>query len=73
MALENKVEESKKKRARTTARRKKEQEMEDAYHFVAYVPNHQDRSVWELDGLKFNPRCVGTSPLLEERIYSRYD
>ncbi|KHE78645.1 cysteine proteinase [Neurospora crassa] len=59
LALENKVEDSKKKRAKTTARRKKEQEMEDAYHFVAYVPNHGDRSVWELDGLKFNPRYVG--------------
>ncbi|KAK3951580.1 hypothetical protein QBC32DRAFT_392159 [Pseudoneurospora amorphoporcata] len=59
LALENKVEESKKKRARITARRKKNQEIEDAYHFVAYVPNHRDRSVWELDGLKFNPRYVG--------------
>ncbi|KAK3348091.1 hypothetical protein B0H65DRAFT_422582 [Neurospora tetraspora] len=59
LALENKAEESKKKRARTTARRKKGQEIEDAYHFVAYVPNHRDRSVWELDGLKFNPRYVG--------------
>ncbi|KAK3391604.1 cysteine proteinase [Sordaria brevicollis] len=60
LALENKVEDSKKKRAKTAARRtKKGQEIEDAYHFVAYVPDHRDRSVWELDGLKFHPRFVG--------------
>lgn len=79
LALENKVEDSKKKRAKTAARRKKGQEIEDAYHFVAYVPNHRDRSVWELDGLKFDPRFVGrfeegahwtsvTQPVIQEKM-----
>ncbi|KAL0939470.1 ubiquitin carboxyl-terminal hydrolase [Colletotrichum truncatum] len=61
LALENEAAESKKKKRRgpSKARRSKKQKVdsESGYHFIAYVP--ANGSVWELDGLKTRPVCLG--------------
>ncbi|KAH0441888.1 ubiquitin carboxyl-terminal hydrolase, family 1 [Colletotrichum camelliae] len=59
--LENEATESKKKQRRgpAKARKTKKQKVnsESGYHFIAYVP--ANGSVWELDGLKTRPVCLG--------------
>ncbi|KAJ0168026.1 Ubiquitin carboxyl-terminal hydrolase isozyme L5 [Colletotrichum tanaceti] len=60
--LETEAAESKKKRRRgpskKTKRAKKQKiDSESGYHFIAYVP--ANGSVWELDGLKTRPVCLG--------------
>ncbi|KAK4099885.1 cysteine proteinase [Parathielavia hyrcaniae] len=67
LALQNEVD-NKKKRARAAGRQRKKKpkrqtsstERSDdsfAYHFIAYVP--VGRKVWQLDGLKSAPVCIG--------------
>jgi Ubiquitin carboxyl-terminal hydrolase, family 1. len=49
-----------KKRARATNRKAKSKSKsvtDSAYHFIAYVP--VGRKVWQLDGLKTGPVCIG--------------
>ncbi|KAF9873594.1 ubiquitin carboxyl-terminal hydrolase, family 1 [Colletotrichum karsti] len=58
--LENEASESKKKKRRAPSKKKtKKQKInsESGFHFIAYVP--ANGSVWELDGLKTRPVCLG--------------
>lgn len=60
--LETEAAESKKKKRRGPAKkpkRSKKQKIdsESGYHFIAYLP--ANGSVWELDGLKTRPVCLG--------------
>lgn len=41
-------------------KKKKASEDDDVFHFVAYVPHGADKNVYELDGLKEGPVCVGS-------------
>ncbi|KAF6834810.1 ubiquitin carboxyl-terminal hydrolase [Colletotrichum plurivorum] len=65
--LEGEAAESLKKNRRGPAKAKKSKkqkvESDSAYHFIAYVP--ANGSVWELDGLKTRPVCLGP---LEEGV-----
>ncbi|KAJ0324539.1 hypothetical protein COL5a_007803 [Colletotrichum fioriniae] len=67
--LETEASESKKKTkrrgpAKKTKKSKKQKIDESGFHFIAYVP--ANGSVWELDGLKTRPVCIGP---LEEGVH----
>lgn len=59
--LEGEAAESKKKKRRGPAKGKKSKKQkvksDSGFHFIAYVP--ANGSVWELDGLKTRPVCLG--------------
>ena len=50
----NQKQKTKKKAAATSS---KKAQMENAFHYIAYVP--VGGQVWELDGLETQPRCIG--------------
>ncbi|KAI0880971.1 cysteine proteinase [Annulohypoxylon maeteangense] len=58
LALDNKYEESLKKRMQKSSRAKRSKaNVETNYHYIAYVP--RNGQIWELDGLKSKPLCLG--------------
>lgn len=67
LSLQNEVDKkkrykSKNSRGKATKAKAGRSAADSTYHFIAFVP--VGRKVWQLDGLKTTPICIGKNPIL---------